>query len=308
MLRSRLIIFGLWLTAWLPRPVAHGLGVIVGEAGFAFNRSARRTTIANLRVVFGPSVSRAELVRVARGCFRSTAHYYGDLARVPAMSPRRLFTHDLCIVGLEHLTDAVRRGKGVVGVSMHFGNPEYVAQCVSALDIHLVAVVEPLYPPHLSETVRAYRQSQGHEFVDAGVPGTKRVLRHLRAGGMIALLTDRDIQGNGEWVPFCGRPARLPTGAVELAMHADAALLPFITYRVGPGRFRTVIGAPLPLQRSGHKRDDVRANLAALVRWFEPHLRTDPSQWFVISQPVWAGRCAATSSSGQSRPPVRRRA
>lgn len=307
MLRVRVIVFGLRLAAALPAPLAYLLAAVIGEIGFRCNAHGRRIAVGHMRRVMGPRATRAQVVRAARGCFRSTAYYYAELARTPVMDPDRFIKQELALTGLEYLTKAVESGKGVICVSVHHGNPEYVSQCIAALGVHMVAVVEPLQPPELSRVVRSYRESQGHEFVDTGVPGTKRVLRHLRAGGLIAILTDRDIQGTGITVPFFGYPARIPTGAVELAMHTGAVMMPFVTRRLGPGRFQATLGPPLPLVRTGKRTEDVRRNTASLIATFEPYIRADPSQWFVISQPVWERACClskretATERGGRTR-------
>jgi lauroyl/myristoyl acyltransferase len=59
-----------------------------------------------------------------------------------------------------------------------------------------------------------------------GKPPLPTLAAHLRAGGFVCLLADRDIRRTGIDVSLCGQPARMPTGAALLARETGAALVP----------------------------------------------------------------------------------
>lgn len=296
MLRYRAFTIGGWLSERLPLSLAYLLGALVGSLAYALNRRARRTVQANMRQVLGPAAGNAAVRTAARRCFRTATWYYTDLARTPLMRPERFIKERIKIRGLEHLLEAQQAGKGVICVSIHYGSPEYTAQCLGAAGIRFMALVEPLDPPEMAALFHRYRASQGQQFEEATLAGMKRVVRHLRTGGTLSMLIDRDIQGTGIEVPFLGKPARLPVGAADLARHTGATVLPFVTRRLGPDRYSAIIGAPISLGRSGNAQQDRSCNTARLIAWFEPYLRRDPSQWFVLQEPVWiadrAGRPA----------------
>ena len=50
--------------------------------------------------------------------------------------------------------------------------------------------------------------------------------QHLRSGGFVCLLADRDLSRSAVDVVLCGRPARMPVGPALLARATGAALLP----------------------------------------------------------------------------------
>jgi phosphatidylinositol dimannoside acyltransferase len=275
------------LAETLPRPLAYLFAILVAEAGFLINRSGRRVAESNMRQVLGSRAGRGRIRRAARGCFRAAAMYYTDLARTPKMKPARFFHANLDVTGFDHLAASAASGRGCIAVSIHYGNPEYAAQSLGAMGISFMALVEPLGSPQMSALTQRYRLSQGHEFVEAGMRGTRQAIRHVRRGGTLAVLVDRDVQHNGTLLSFFGRPARIPTGAVELAMATGADLIPFFTRRTGLDRFEATLHPPLELVRTGNPRADVRTNMEALLTIFEHHLRSDPSQWFVLEEPVW---------------------
>lgn len=287
MWRYRAFAAGGWLTERLPLRLAYLLGALVAGIAFLLNRSARRTLEANMRRVLGPAAPRASVTRAAWRCFRAATWYYTDLARTPQMCPEHFIHKHLKLRGLEHLLAAQAAGKGAICVSIHYGSPEYSAQCLGVVGVRFLGLVEPLQPPELAALFRRYRLSQGQRFEDASFTGMKHVVRWLRGGGVLSMLIDRDIQGTGIDVPFFGSPARIPAGAADLARHTGAPVLPFITRRLGPNRYAAVIGSPLALSFTPDAQRDRAENMARIIAWFEPYLRHDPTQWFVLQEPVW---------------------
>lgn len=308
MLRYLLFRIAGLLAERAPRRVVYALAWLAAEVAFLVNSHGRAVATSNIRHVLGPTASPVAVRRAVRGCFHAAAAYYADLACTPRMRPAEFFAHNVRVTGLEHLTAAVASGRGVIAATIHYGNPEYVGQCLSSLGISFMALVEPLEPPALAELFRRYRSSQGQKFVDADVSGVKQAIRHLRRGGLLAVLVDRDIQRRGAEVTFFGAPARIPTGAVDLAAHTGAVLLPLLTRRIALDRFEAVIEPPLELVRTGDEVADRRLNTERLIQRFEPYLRQDPSQWFVLQEPVWSEDRARLNRHAPNPPGGARRA
>ena len=271
----------------VPAPVAYGLGDIAALVGYTIYRRGRRVARANMRGVLGAGASRQRVERAALGAFHTAAYHYVDTARTPHMNPHELRRHNIRVVGVEHLLAASRTGRGGIGVSLHYGSPEYVSQALTAWGFHFLALVEPLADPDLQQLSAYYRHNHGHTFIPADFSGIKRAIRFIKKGGVVALMIDRDIQHNGIEVPLFGRTARVPTGAIDLAMHTGADIIPYITHRDGRDRFTAIIRSPFTLIRTGNADEDRRVNTARLIQLFEPPLRRDPSQWAVLHEPVW---------------------
>jgi KDO2-lipid IV(A) lauroyltransferase len=103
---------------------------------------------------------------------------------------------------------------------------------------------------------------------------------------MIALLCDRDIEGRSLRVPFCGVPASMPVGAVELAMRTGAPLVPTFSHRGNGNHYDVFAEPPVELARTGDFQEDLRTNVSRLLQSFEGHVRRDPGQWTVLES-VW---------------------
>jgi lauroyl/myristoyl acyltransferase len=277
---------------WLPTRAAYAIARAAGDLSYVTQGRSRRHVKDNMRHVLGPDASEREVSRAAREVFRNIMRYYADLIRLPRLDPYRLLKQDLTIHGLENLENALAEGKGVVLVSAHYGNPELTVQAMAGLGVHAYVLTEPLQPRQLSDLTHRLRSTHGHIYRPVGMSSVKGALRHLRGGGLVAILCDRDIQKTGQLLPLCGSPARLPVGAAMLAVRTGAQVLPAFSRRRGPGRNEVWIEPPLRLERTGDEEHDVRALTEKILARFEEYLRQDPGQWTVL-EPVWGQECVS---------------
>src|SRR5581483_11859998 len=270
----------------LPLGWRYGIARFVAERLWAWRPRMRAALRSNARHVLGPRATPAEVDRVARDCARNTGRYYADVIGMHRMDVHRFLEHDLKLTGLDYVREAQAAGHGVVLASAHYANPEFAVQGLAAAGIHVFALVEPLDPPELGRLMRGLRNVHGHQYEDVSFGGIKKAIAWLRAGGVVAILIDRDIQGRGVEIEFCGAPARFPTGAVDLAMRTGAVLMPGWVRRLDGYKIEARIGPPLPLVLTGDVDHDVRANTARMLQRFEEHLKRDPGQWSVLDR-IW---------------------
>lgn len=297
MLRYRVMLAFSWMGRYAPRWVTYALAWLIGELAYRFNAKARAVACINVRHALGPDAPAATVRRAVRGCIHAAAYYYADLMRTPLLDPERFVRTNIRLHGFEHIATAYAAGKGVIVATIHYGNPEYVAQCASVWGYTFLALTEPLEPPALTDLFQRLRSSQGQIFMPVSHRAIKAAIRHLRHGGAVCIVTDRDIQHSGVEIPFLGATARIPAGAADLARLTGAALIPAIARRRGWDRFAVSIEPPVELVNTGHPEADRRENTARLMRRFEKYLRRDPSQWWVLAEPIWP----AASESGAAK-------
>jgi KDO2-lipid IV(A) lauroyltransferase len=150
----------------------------------------------------------------------------------------------------------------------------------------LTVVVEPLEPPELFDWFVEMRRSIGMTVVPLGRRAGPAVLRTLREGGVVALLSDRDLVGSGVEVEFFGERTTLPPGPATLALRTGAALLPATMYSSERARHHVVIRPPLAVERRGAVADDVARITQDLAQELEKLIRLAPEQWHLF-QPNW---------------------
>ena len=273
----------------LPTRVLYLLAAVAAFLAYTFAGRLRQNVWDNMRHVMGPNTPKKELRRAARQVFGNWAKSYADLIHLPYLDLEKFFNQKLVYHGFdENMLSALTNGKGVIISSGHFGNVELGIQGLLIKGVKVTVLTERLQPAALSRLVDGLRASKGHTFLPVGIGSIKAVLRSIKAGGVVGLMCDRDIEGQSIRVPFCGTPTSVPMGVVELATRSGATIVPIFIHRKSGNACEAFIEPPLELVNSGDPQADLKTNVRRLLEQFEAHLRRDPGQWTVL-ETVWDG-------------------
>ena len=140
---------------------------------------------------------------------RRYLRYWREAFRLPSMSPEQILSSFHVPMGGDMLTETLATGRGVVISLPHMGNWDHAGAWFALEHGGFTTVAERLKPESLYERFVAYRESLGMEVLP--LTGGPRVLpilmERLRAGGLVALLGDRDLTQNGIPVTFFGARA-----------------------------------------------------------------------------------------------------
>jgi KDO2-lipid IV(A) lauroyltransferase len=255
---------------------------VAGELARLISVRRRRAVAANVGALL-PSASTRERCRISRGIFRSVAHYYVELFRLPARDVQELHGR-IAVDGYEHFIDAQRAGKGVIVASIHQGPAEIVLQAFAARGVRYTAMVERLRPAQLYDFLLSTRQAYGHRYVDTSLSGTKALIRTLRDGGTVAMLVDRDVLGTGITIEYAGGHAAVPAGAIELARLTGAPIVPAYALWMPRHRYAATIRPPIHPATRGRDRASLRHEMMLLLAPFEARLREHPEQWLLLER------------------------
>ena len=270
----------------LPLNVGYFLSDRIGDVCYLMARGSRRTVRRNLAQVMGPATRREDLDRAARTAFHNISRNYFDLIRLPRLNLDKL-SRELTLYHMEHYENALAQKKGVVVVTAHIGNFDFVAQILAARTQKLTVPVEPLQPERLFRLVTGLRSSKGLSFLPQGVAGLRTAVRALKQGETVAVACDRDITGNGCRLNFMGKEASFPTGAVELALKTGALIVPAFSVRQPHNRFSLYVEPPLQMIVEGDRQQTVRENVRQLVSIMERYVRLHPEQWVAAFDVIW---------------------
>jgi lauroyl/myristoyl acyltransferase len=274
----------------LPIRVLYLLAAVAATLTYAFAGGLRQNVWDNMRHVMGPNASKKELRRAARRVFGNWARSYADLVHLPHLDLQEFFDQRLTYHGFEeNMQPAIAKGRGVIISSGHFGNIELGIQGLLGKGVRVRVLTERLQPPALSRLVDGLRASKGHTFLPVGIGSIKALLRTIKAGGVVGITLDRDIEGRSIRVPFCGTPANVPVGVVELARRTGATIVPIFVYRKNGDACEAFLEPPLEPVNNDDPEADLKTNVRRLLDRFETHLRRDPGQWTVL-EAVWDSR------------------
>jgi KDO2-lipid IV(A) lauroyltransferase len=277
--------------AALPEPLATAAASVVGTA-LAFrprgDMEMRERHIARVLQSTSPhAVPDPALVRRwARRSYRSYARYWVEGARLPATGTPEVRRRMLLDAGYDRLRAELASGRGAILALPHVGTWEWGGAFLASEGTPMTTVAERVEPPALFEWFVERRRAFGLEVLGLGDGSGSALLRVLRAGGLVGLVCDRDIAGNGVEVELFGERTTMPAGPATLALRTGAVLVPACVYS-GPGRFHwATVTPPLDTSRTGPLRKDVGRITQDLAHRFEWMVRRAPEQWHLF-EPNW---------------------
>ena len=264
----------------------------LGDLLWLFSRAIRERVAGNMRRVLGSRIEPRQLARLTRASLRNLCWNYYELFRGPAWDVETMASRVL-VEGAHHVEAAHQTGRGAVLLFVHVGALEALTQLPPLYpQYRFVTLVERMSDPRMHELMRRARNRRGLEIVS--VDASLRAVRLLRRNGILVVGADRDMTASGVLVPFFGSAARLPIGAVRLALRFDVPVL--LVYAVRersrgrqPNVFRVRIQPPFTFERTGDLDHDTRAGVALVARSLEPVVRAHPEQW-LCNYSFWPAR------------------
>ncbi|MGH8891381.1 MAG: phosphatidylinositol mannoside acyltransferase [Acidothermaceae bacterium] len=305
------------LAKTLPEPFVRAVFKLAADV--AWRRRGRGVVQleANLRRVV-PSISDDEMHALSRRALRSYARYWLEFFRLPVLGADRILGR-MSVDGEERLRAALDSGRGAILALPHTGNWDHAGAWVALRGNPFTTVAERLKPESLFDRFVAVRERLGMEVLpltsDASTFAV--LLKRLRAGQLVCLVSERDLATSGVEVSFFGEPTTMPAGPASLAIATGAALLPTTLWFTddsgpasrrgsGPGSGRRVgrgggWGATIHPEIVPPAEGDRRAKVAAMTQQladaFASGIAEHPHDWHML-QPLWiADRAAPRATS-----------
>jgi Kdo2-lipid IVA lauroyltransferase/acyltransferase len=250
---------------------------------FILDGRHRRIALRNLALAF-PEKRAEERKEIARSAFSNMGRVSAEFTYTPRLKEGPLDSF-IYYEGGENVSRAHQKGRGIIFLTAHFGNWEWMAAGFPlAIGQNCHVVFRPLDSPFLDGVVEQVRTSTGNR----AVPKQKamgQILRLLRAGKAVGILLDQNMAWQeGVFVDFFGEKACTNTGMALLALKTGAAVLPVFNVREKDGRYRVIFEPEVPLVRTGNKDVDVVQNTQLFTRVIERYIRDHPDHWLWIHQ------------------------
>ncbi|MDD9206447.1 phosphatidylinositol mannoside acyltransferase [Georgenia sp. 10Sc9-8] len=203
----------------IPEPVLQALLGTVAEAVCWLRLPGVRQLEANLSRV-RPDLPPRALRRLSRTAMRRYMRYYGEVFRLPALTPLQLRAR-VRDTGLGPVREHVAAGRSVSLALSHSGNWDLAGAWGTQYLGHVLTVAEVLEPAEVFEEFLGFREGLGMSIVPLakGTNVFRELVRQARHGThVIPLLADRDLSAHGVEVDLVGHRARVAPGPAALAV------------------------------------------------------------------------------------------
>lgn len=239
--------------------------------------SQHKTALRNLRLAF-PEKTEAEREAIARAAWASAGATAGETPHLWRLNPYEPGS-PVSVVGREHLDAIAASGKAAVFISGHFSNWEVITAVLCKGPVDSVITYRMLNNPHLDRLMSRLRGSMSNSpLVPKGL-ATRELMRALGKGRPVGLMNDQKFN-EGLAIPFFGHEAMTAQGPSRLAVKYGVPVVPVATRRTGPGRFETVIYAPMWPVEGLSEEAKVRELTQRVTGFIEERVREMPEQWF----------------------------
>jgi KDO2-lipid IV(A) lauroyltransferase len=252
------------------------MGYGIGNLVYAILKKRRNIALNNLRMVFKGKKD-AEIREIAKQSFQNVGKTLIEFLRFPIYDSQQI-KNMVCLEGEEYLKQAILNDNGVIIVTAHFGNWEFIFHVLAGMTDKLSAVAQRFKNQGLDKLTNKYRIIHGGEIIEKKL-AIKQVLLNLRKGFCVMILSDQNAGDSGIFVDFLGIPASTAKGAVAFAIRTGATILNVFDVRKSDGSHVIQISEPIKIESSGDLQRDVREGVKGITQALEQMIYKYPSQW-----------------------------
>lgn len=238
--RGRRLWWLIRLIAWLPLPLAAGLGAVLGDLITRVPlryASAYRVVLINL-LATQPDIGLDEARRIGRRSLRELGRSFCEFAHVWSRPSDETLARISHIHGEQEYLDACADDRPVLLLSLHLGSWETMNPYLGGQGTTI------MYQPHpatlVDELVKEARERCGCRLVPTNNQGIRHGLATMRSGGTLALLADHN-PGNrsNPYAPFFGHAVPTPALVSKLVQRFRPRVFLACCYR-GEGGIKDV--------------------------------------------------------------------
>jgi KDO2-lipid IV(A) lauroyltransferase len=289
-----------WATAILPAFLVYRGAAFVGLICYWCWPRGRDAARANMRGVLG-EVAPDVVNQIARASFQNYMRYIIDLLRIQHVQADeiRAAVDDAGSWAAAH--SALSAGRGLIIATTHSGNWDLGGLAAVLSGFNLAVLAEGFDDPRLEREVLGQRERMGMRVLRMERPGPS-LIRHLRDGGVLAVLCDRPLDAGGVECRFFGAQARVPGGVARLALAAGAPIMPMTYLRTRANGLGGVLvhGEPIWPEKGADREASVVALTQKVLSAHEPLIRQFPEQWYMFRR-MWP----EVEEAAPAQPPVR---
>jgi KDO2-lipid IV(A) lauroyltransferase len=261
----------------IPYRMALWLGDLIGFLAFSVFRIRRDVTLANLEKSFGDRYGGSEYKKIGARAYRNIAKGMIEYGLFPSLKRKKL-DRFISIEGIENLQKIKDDCRGAVLVTGHFGSWELMGAYLSQQGWPIDYLVGEQHNLKVNKIMNDHRSLFGIGLIEMGV-AARGVFKAVRAGRMVAMLSDQDAGRDGAIVEFLGRPASTPKGPAAFSIKTGAPLVTGVIVRQGL-RQRIFVEPPLNVELTGDKEENIRLVTQAYTKIIEKYIKEYPDHWF----------------------------
>lgn len=262
------------------------LARLMGRIAFAVLREQRGKIAHGLSVAFGRDLTPDQVRRLTRKVFENLS--VDSLCFSPGQ--RNLTAQRVAIEGLEHLREALGRGRGVILWDSPFGKRLLAKAALAEKGFALWQVHNQAHGGSSSwlgqrffrEMYRKAERKLFHEIVD--VPDDsfaylRLLVNRLKQNGIVCMMALGPEGYKFVSTDFLGSKQNFATGSVNLARISGASIVPIFCVTEADRRHRVILSNPIRFEENGNWDEAVLQGVSGYAALLESYIRRYPDHW-----------------------------
>jgi lauroyl/myristoyl acyltransferase/mitochondrial fission protein ELM1 len=266
-------------------PVEAGLflGRRLADVVYLLDLRHRARVYAHLKIALGDKYSPRQLSVLVRKFYESYGQNLLEIFYLPRFD-RKYLRRYIRTAGLEIVQAALKKGRGVIFLTVHAGSWELSNAICANLGLPFSLFVRVQRYPRMSNLLNSYRRQAGGRIIESG-DFLRQMVQELKANRIIGMTADQGGSA-GVLVDFFGRPASMAHGAVKLALKYGAAIIPVFYRRIRGRQIEVNFIEDFPMSLTAEPERDIWENLQRLFGIFERYIRAYPQEYLWVYK-IW---------------------
>lgn len=252
------------------------LGKALGHIYYHVAAKQRRRALQ--QITESLALSDSEAGRIIRSLFIKLGQTFAEVMYMPALTKENIRQH-VAIENVEYLQEAVQQAKGVVFLTAHVGNWEWLGARLAMEGFPMTSVIKRQPNDQHTQILNEYRQMVGIEIFARGTTELIGAAKALKQGKVLGFLADQDAGPNGIFVDFLGRMASTPQGPAVFARKFKCPIIPTFIVRRPEGGHRIIVHPPVTVPEMATEAETIRELTKTLASITEDFIKQYPDEW-----------------------------
>ena len=272
----KIIMFLSWVACRSPYSWLMASGKGLGILYFKFIKKQRNRAVKQMMESLHNSQEEAE--KLIRASFINMGKNFMEALYMPALNKENFHKH-IEIDHLEIMEQALAEKHGVVVLTGHVGNWEWLSAAFTMNDMPVTAIAKPQPNMDYTNALNELRSKINVEIFSRGTSELLSAAKALKKGKILGFLADQDAGPGGAFIEFLGKTASTPMGAAVFAKKFNSPIVPAFILRQPDGHHRVEIGEIMRYEDTGDSDKDLFDLTYKMTKFLEKKILDNPTQW-----------------------------
>lgn len=261
----------------LPHSLRVNIGKLLGRLFIMLDRKRKQITYNNILKAF-PNKKHFEIEIILKESYYNLGITLVELLYIKKLNNEELQNY-IEYENIELINELLKKDKGLLLLSGHYGNWEYLAYSAGVFSGKpLNVIVKSQKNKKLNRILNSYREKSGNKLIPMNKAALE-IVRIIKNKGMVALLADQAASKTKDiFVDFFGRPAITYEAPAKLALKFDIPIIMGFAERQNNNKYKVKL-FEINFEDIKNKDNEVELLTKKHVELLEEQIRKNPNQW-----------------------------